>query len=107
METSEQVAKILYEFVQLMGKTTVTSDAKSDEWLVERLTQGSISIKEAINLPPTKKTALSELLKQYIVFLTVCSHLTFPQGFTSGSSETLLGDSLVEYMLENREVTSL
>lgn len=102
MTESEQVQKILYEFVQLMGSTKGALSAQSQEWLFERLKQGPITIKEAIDLPLERKVALAELLQQYIIFLGLFSDLTFPNGFTVGSSETVLSYNILNYMLEHR-----
>ncbi|MNG13046.1 hypothetical protein D3C84_966980 [compost metagenome] len=102
---ASEVISTLYNFTQLMvGSTSKYQHFSLDtqKWLFTRLQTAPFSIKEAIELEPSKKTALYELLTQYIMFLTMNSDLTFPHDFLAGTSEVALGKSLLAYMREHR-----
>ncbi|MGL4206938.1 MAG: hypothetical protein ACRCRW_12580 [Aeromonadaceae bacterium] len=107
--TAQEVASPLFNFAQLLfgnnsapesPKTLISSDVQ--QWLFERLSHSDLPLKEAIELAMPKKMALYELLTQYIMFLTINSHLKFPHDFLVGTSEISLGKSLLSYINEHR-----
>ena len=49
-----------------------------------------------------EKILLKSLLIQYIMFLTMFPHLTFPEYFLDGSDDETLGFHLLRYMAEHR-----
>ena len=103
--SANEVTTHLYNFTQLMiGNQTPRKNISPDtqEWLFTRLSTAPFPIKEALVLTPPQKSALYELLTQYIIFLTMNSHLMFPHDFLAGTSEVMLGKSLLAYMHEHR-----
>ncbi|WP_236199946.1 hypothetical protein [Pseudomonas pseudonitroreducens] len=106
--SAQAVLEPVFKFLQMAyGPETdalkrIAFSAKEELWLFERLSESPLTIKEAIKLPPARKRVLSELLTQYVMFLTMFKHLTFEADFLSGTSETALGSPLLRYMLEHR-----
>lgn len=100
--SSEEVASVLLDFSQLLQASTANSTSNQD-WLFKRLSSGKpMAIKEALNLSDQQKAIFGEMLKQYIMFLTMFSDLTFPPNFLSGSSPTVLGSRVLSYMYEHQ-----
>ncbi|GAB3225451.1 hypothetical protein [Pseudaeromonas pectinilytica] len=104
LSASEVVAP-LYNFTQLMvGNRTPNRNItkETQEWIFTRLSTTPLSIKDALGLTPSQQSALYELLSQYIIFLTINSHLMFPRDFLVGTSEVVLGKPLLAYIQEHR-----
>ena len=103
--SASEVTTPLYNFTQLMVGNQPPSESippDMQEWLFTRLSASPLPIKEALGLTPPQKSALYELLTQYIIFLTMNSHLMFPHDFLAGTSEVMLGEPLLAYMHEHR-----
>lgn len=74
----------------------------AQQWLFRRLEGEPLTIKEAKALPIDRKSALGELLSQYIMFLTMNSHLTFPRELVQNTNNKVIGTELLLYMHEHR-----
>lgn len=106
--SAHAVQQPLYNFLQLavgsdlqtLNDVPFSTDA--EQWLFNRLAESALPIKEAIQLEPSKKRVLAELLKQYVMFLSMNEHLLFEADFLKATSETKLGLPLLRYIAKHR-----
>lgn len=106
--SASQVAKPLYGFAQMaftgaFDPRAAALDSNAADLVLRRITSGQpLSIKEAMALPIDERRALSELLTQYVMFLTMFSDLTFPPDFLDGTDETCIGSALLAYVAKHQ-----
>lgn len=106
--SAQTVLEPVYNFLQmaygpeLKTLQQVPFSSSAENWLFERLSGAPLTIKEAIKLEPDRKSVLSMFLTQYVMFLTMFKDLKFAPDFLAGTSETVLGLQLLQYMAEHR-----
>lgn len=108
MLEAEDVRAVLYEFsLNTLRKHTGESGIPLDTGCAERLfssflVRGNMTAMDIKGMADIEARALSEILTQYIMFLSMFTDLTFPDWFLQGSNRTALGAPVLRYMAEHR-----
>lgn len=99
--SSSDVNEIIFNFTQrcFIGEDNLGNiDLSYETPLFQRLVSGSLNQTEAYQLPKPQRRLLKELLSQYIIFLEMNKHLSFPPKLLCGSSDNVLGVNLLAYI---------
>ncbi len=106
MISSEKIQELIYTFLQTTFKQDTFNEEKLDLNIEEEmfmfLDSEFIDSKSVQELPRSEQYFIFELLSQYMVFLTMHSHLTFPSIFLNGFSEKSIGKEMLGYIYEHK-----
>jgi len=98
---AQDVSEIVFNFTQrsFIGEDNLGEiDLSYENALFESLASESLNQTETYQLSKPVRRLPKELLSQYIIFLEMNNHLSFPPEFLQGSSKDELGTSLLAYI---------
>ena len=105
MRTASEVQEVLFAFTQrcFVGQKSAEQPRYTEQGgLFELLSDSDLTILQVHDMNKTHRDLLRELLTQYIMFLQLNQHLSFPSDFLTGSDNMHLGRPLLEYICHYR-----
>ena len=105
MKTASEVQEVIFAFTQrcFVGqKSTKEPRYSEQQGLFDLLSDGDLTVLQVHAMGETHRDLLRELLTQYIMFLQMNQHLSFPSDFLGTSDNMKLGHQLLEYICRHR-----
>lgn len=110
MLTSDKLAEVLYEFLQLAftGKGKVPAESKAEPFCVVKVKEmlrmsDSLTVEDVPNLSDKDRHALYVLISQHLMLVMLGSNnTTIPADFLAGCEEGTLGVYIVRLLSETQ-----